>query len=611
MSTLNLPFTRFTRQVSNGMARTKYSYQAMQQDLLTALQKAIWKEATCSPNSVTTVVNKVTQTDGEKDESGNVTKEPTYTTFLDERFDAYKQGGDANSTTASFCGYAGMVAYRFDLPTGYSSNITQVEVPLQASRYLRSGLRVCVVLSNSSTPSANWSEIRGDGQNAIVSEHVPAEAGFEGVSSWGVMNQSVPILLDTKPQEKKITFKSSDYPELGTSTRYAYLWVYVSIEDYCDYWTMYSVSEPRYYSIEGSATVVGSACTVSFVGNVTLPTTLWRHTLDAVSNAFYLPNAKVIFASRWDEAEIGNREAFGNLLDLSSFEAGLILDASEYHTNSSTGINVPSNADSQSFRTRLLEYARFPRKNTFTKFYSRPPASGTDPDAFANVFDVGVFAVNPAKMQLSKQNGGGREWENNGGGIDGTIRYDLLNRNPSGSPWADTDASVNATVNGYAMLYLKSTARIVPHGKPEYKKMSVLGSWEGTGDAGSPAVEATINIWKSTSADALGYWRIQAISSLLSHQELYTVSEKSITVGVTGSGTWSSAISLNVTAEYVGSMPTPSGSPIEFELDGTVAPGDMLIFVPSIKKVSASYNSNSGYVTAWGNTVTFDYILVA
>ena len=142
MSTLNLPFVRFTRQVSNGMARTKYSYQAMQQDLLASLKKAVWKEAACSPNSVTTVVNKVTQTDAEKDEAGTVTKEPTYTTFLDERFDAYKQGGDANSSTASFCGYAGMVAYRFELPSGYSSSITQVDVPLQASRYLRSGLRV-------------------------------------------------------------------------------------------------------------------------------------------------------------------------------------------------------------------------------------------------------------------------------------------------------------------------------------------------------------------------------------------------------------------------------------------------------------------------------------
>lgn len=609
MSTLNLPFVRFTRQVSNGMARTKYSYQAMQQDLLSALQKSLWKKATCSANAVTTVVNKVTQTDGEKDESGTVTKEPTYTTFLDERFDAYKQGGDANSSTASFCGYAGMVAYRFELPTGYSSNITEVKVPLQSSRYLRSGLRVCVVLSNSSTPSTNWSEIRGDGSNAIVSNHSSTDCP-EGVSSWGVLNQTVPILLDTRPQEQTITFKSSNFPALGTSTRYSYLWVYVSIEDYCDYWTWYSLSEPRYYSIEGSATVIGSACTVSFAGNVTLPSTLWRHTLDAVSNGFYLPNTKVIWGARFSEAETANKEAFGNLLDLSSFEAGLILDSSTYHTNTSTGINVPSTGDSQSYRTRLLEYARFPRKNTFTKFYSRPPNSETDPDALANVLDVGVFAVNPAKMQLSKVVGSGRQWENNGGGIDDTIRYDLLIRNPSGSPSVDADGNIDATVNGYAMLYLKSTARIVPHGKSEYRRMCVLGSWQGTGD-GSPSFEAVINIWKSSSADALGYWRIQAVSSLLSHQELYTVSEKSITVGLTGSGTWSSAISLNTTAEYVGVMPVPDGSPIEFELDASVAPGDMLIFVPSINTVSASYNSTHGYVSAWGNQVTFDYILVA
>lgn len=241
----------------------------MQQDLLAALKKAVWKEATCSNNSVTTVVNKVTQTDGKQAEDGTVTQEPTYTTYLDNRFDAFKQGGDANPSTASFCGYAGMVAYRFKLPTNYSSDISEVGVMLQSSRYLRSGLRVCLVLSNTATPSTDWNTVRGDNANAIVSEHDSADCP-EGVSSWGVLSQQVSTLLETRPQEQTVVFNSSDFPALGTSTRYQYLFVYVSLEDYCDYWTMYSMTEPRYYSIEGSAILVGSACTVSFVGAETL-----------------------------------------------------------------------------------------------------------------------------------------------------------------------------------------------------------------------------------------------------------------------------------------------------------------------------------------------------
>ena len=70
MSELNLPFVRFVKQVSNGMARTKYSYLAMQTDLLADLQRASWRLATCPNNTVTTVPNKVAQTDAVVDEQG-------------------------------------------------------------------------------------------------------------------------------------------------------------------------------------------------------------------------------------------------------------------------------------------------------------------------------------------------------------------------------------------------------------------------------------------------------------------------------------------------------------------------------------------------------------
>lgn len=156
-----------------------------------------------------------------------------------------------------------------------------------------------------------------------------------------------------------------------------------------------------------------------------MPTTLWRHTLVAVPRGFYMPYSNATWASQWSEGEVANREAFGNLLDLSSFEAGMILDNSGDSTSSASGISVPTDQTGNNYTARLLEYASFPRKDTFTKFYERPNGSASG-DNFANLSDVGVFAVNPAKMELTAVVGSGRNWENNGGSTDDTIWYNIL-----------------------------------------------------------------------------------------------------------------------------------------------------------------------------------------
>ena len=619
MSELNLPYIRFVKQVSNGMARTKYSYLAMQTDLLTELKKATWKQATCPSNNVTTVPNKVSQTDGVIDEQGVYTKAPTYTAFINDKYDVYKQGGDANTSTATFCGYAGMVAYRFALPADYSSNITHVKLKFQASRYLRSGLKATAVLTDAAEPSNDWDVIRGNATSTptqkIVSTASEAAEDVEGVSSWGFMSQNAPTLIDTRASEATLDMDASEsrYADLGTSTRFKYLWVYVSIEDYTDYWVWYSANEPRYYSIEGSATLVGAACSVTFAGEVSLPSTLWRHTLNAVENGFYLPLASVSFdaSSQLPIYEQQAAEAFGNYLDMCSFEAGIVLDSSPTRINTSTGINVPSTEAGQSYRTRVLEFARCPRKDAFTKFYPDPPNAGDDPDTTANVLDIGTFAINPSKMRLSRQLGGAYFWANEGGNIDDTIQYRMFTKGSGDCIYTDSNGNVVENINKYAMLKLKSTARIVPHGKLEYKKMCVKGSFTGNTVSGVPTVDATINIWKCSSADAIGYWRIQGISTLLSHQELYTVSEKTLNVQLTGTGTWSQQIHIDMTADYVGEMPIPDGTENKIELESAVSPGDVIIFVPNIKQAWKSCDVSNGYISQWGNIINFNYILVA
>ena len=285
MTELNLPFVRYVKQVSNGMARSKYSYLAMQDDLLKELQKGTWKLATCATNNITTVTNKVSKTDEVRDEDGNITKPASYTAYIDDRYDAYKQGGDANTTTATLCGYAGMVAYRFKLPTNYSSNIQEIKLKFSAARYLRSGLKVVAVLTNDSEPTNDWGIIRGTATSTssnVIAASTSDESETTGVKTWGFLSQDVPTLMDSMASEGTLVFDTEHFPQIGTSTRYAYMWVYVSIEDYTDYWVYYDDTTPRFYSIEGSATLVASMSNVVFAGAETaVPTT---HTMDIVKN---------------------------------------------------------------------------------------------------------------------------------------------------------------------------------------------------------------------------------------------------------------------------------------------------------------------------------------
>lgn len=96
--------------------------------------------------------------------------------------------------------------------------------------------------------------------------------------------------MDSRAAEGTFTFDTTHYSQIGTSTRFTYLWVYVSIEDYTDYWLYYDDNTPRFYSIEGSATLVASMCSVVFAGAETsVPTT---HTMDIVKNG--------IVPSVWD-----------------------------------------------------------------------------------------------------------------------------------------------------------------------------------------------------------------------------------------------------------------------------------------------------------------------
>ena len=84
-------------------------------------------------------------------------------------------------------------------------------------------------------------------------------------TSATTLAQSAAYLLAGSPGADTVTIAVPS----GSGNPAAYLWVYVSLADYTDHWTMYSPTEQRLYAIEGSAMLAGPAAAVTFAGEVT------------------------------------------------------------------------------------------------------------------------------------------------------------------------------------------------------------------------------------------------------------------------------------------------------------------------------------------------------
>lgn len=262
MAKIKLPYVRFVRQVSNGASRSKYSYLAMMRDNAGALESAAWAKAKTTQPTLT--VNQLTRTDGQASDIGEWIKKPTYTAYLDESYDCFTQAGDANSRMATMCGYAGIVAYRFTLPTVNKGAIDSIALGIQRDRYLRSGVRVVAAFSHDPNPSDDWSVIRGTATGSIVSQ---SEAGEPdgGVESYGFLGQATSAtLLDGRADEGTLEFTAESFPTLADAASYTYIYVYMSPEDLAGSWQWYNAKDPRAYYIEGSAMLVPVACSFTF-----------------------------------------------------------------------------------------------------------------------------------------------------------------------------------------------------------------------------------------------------------------------------------------------------------------------------------------------------------
>lgn len=251
---------RFVKQVTLGTSKSKYSYIGMQEELEQKLIYAPWRTSTVNISEVTCTVNSVTKTDGH------------FTTYIDDRYDAFKQAGDGVVDTGNMCGYAGCAAYRFELPSDFRSSgssdtkLTSVRLPFSVDLYQRSGLRVALEFTDRSTPSDTWDVVRGDVDGAIRTQSIAPEPSVVGVRSWGFLGKrTVPCVSESVTSYGVVEFTSE---QLASVSPVRYMYVYVTLEDYQDRWDMYTQTEPRQFYIEGSAMMVHAASSVGFTSDV-------------------------------------------------------------------------------------------------------------------------------------------------------------------------------------------------------------------------------------------------------------------------------------------------------------------------------------------------------
>jgi hypothetical protein len=236
-TTLNLPFRRWVAQVSSGAPRSKSSYLALMAENLEALTACPWREAADMPVAL-------------------ANHDFTALTHFSDALDAYKMAGNYDASAMTEIGYAGMAAYRFEIPasarvSGSEVPLTSITLPLSRDRFLLSGAHVGVELTDRATPSGDWATVRGTGD---LAQTALSQSTAAYLMAGDVGSETLTVDLSG--------ITGSDNPK-------PYLWVYLTLEDYTDAWEKYDKKEKRLYAIEGSAMLVGGSAEVTFGGEVT------------------------------------------------------------------------------------------------------------------------------------------------------------------------------------------------------------------------------------------------------------------------------------------------------------------------------------------------------
>jgi len=227
---MNLPYTRFVRQVS-GETKSITGWKTAMNTTFEALKVATWLSAEVSNSSVELPLN-------------------TPLSFTPSHsYDCYKMSSTVASSGKQIC-HMGMVAYRFKIPTDAIDNdkrITSMTFNLGADKFNVKGLKAVAYLSDTATPPTDWTICRtGNVATADITT---------GTVTHGVL----PSLEATLALSQN---KSEDFTLALTHTSdYAYLYIIVTNWDYADF------RATREYYIEGSGLLDGA--TAQFIFDAT------------------------------------------------------------------------------------------------------------------------------------------------------------------------------------------------------------------------------------------------------------------------------------------------------------------------------------------------------
>ncbi len=235
-----LMFKRFTRQVRTEMTAV-LAVSAAAHQAETLLKSAPWVEQT--------------------DTQGTFPARNALQDGFSGTWEAFKHVG--NYAAGYQRAYAGMVAYRFQLPADASGkDVVSVDVPLYVDRWLVDGVRVAAYLSDDTTPATAWDTLReGDAYEAA----------------------QLPMTYTAAPESARVVVEKNDtitvtFP--GSTAAADYLWVIISLEDY---------TTSRDFWIEGAALILGEAVAATFSAAVTADTVVATPPAEkrVLENVFY------------------------------------------------------------------------------------------------------------------------------------------------------------------------------------------------------------------------------------------------------------------------------------------------------------------------------------
>ena len=235
MTTLKLPYKRFVAQVSTGVPRSKSTYLALMAENLESLKACPWREAAEVQVALA---------------DHDFTKASHFT----DACDAFQMTGNYDSTAMTEIAYAGMAAYRFKIPADATTRavaLASISLTVTRDRFLKGGLHIAAEIADRPTPSSDWATVRGEGATAAS----------------GILAQpAVPYLTASSDGSSAVEL---DLSSASAGNPSAYLWIYMTLEDYTSHWDMYSAKEQRLYAVEGSGMLVGDVAAATFAGDVT------------------------------------------------------------------------------------------------------------------------------------------------------------------------------------------------------------------------------------------------------------------------------------------------------------------------------------------------------